>query len=497
MSPPRQLPASFSPVRRLGIALNVALSLLALLAVVVMVNYLAARHYRRFLRFDDASAQLAPPTRDVLASLTNDVRVTVLFDRKEELFDPVAALLKEYTYVNPRIRVETVDYLRDPGRAEAVIARYQLPKEGANLVVFEANGHTKIVRASELSDYNIGALFAGEKEVKRIAFRGEPRFTEAIAALEEGRSPTICFLKGHREHDPADLSEVMGYSKFARALQQKNIIVTNLLLSLTNRVPESCDLLVVAGPETPLTRGELAAINAFLTQGGRLLVLSSFYRSKFRPTGLEQLLADWGVAVGNNVVSDPITVTGNDILVTNIAAHPIVKPLAESQFYLTLPRSVGPAPATAQTADTPRVAPLFASSSAATTASDISAEGVARFDPAQDRRGAISLAAAVEKGSLPGVAADRGSTRIVAIGDSIFLDNRNLGNVANLELGSHAVDWLLDRPSALSGIAPRAVQEYRITLTRAQMSQARLLLLLVLPGGVLVLGGLVWLRRRR
>ena len=41
-------PPSFSATRRLGIGLNVILSGLAVLALVVMANYLAARHFRRF-----------------------------------------------------------------------------------------------------------------------------------------------------------------------------------------------------------------------------------------------------------------------------------------------------------------------------------------------------------------------------------------------------------------------------------------------------------------
>jgi hypothetical protein len=49
----------------------------------------------------------------------------------------------------------------------------------------------------------------------------------------------------------------------------------------------------------------------------------------------------------------------------------------------------------------------------------------------------------------------------------------------------------------LEGIGPRPVTEFRLMMTRVQQRNARWLLLGALPGAVLVLGGLVWLRRRK
>ena len=52
-------PSSFSMLRRWGIALNVAVSALALFAIVVMVNYLASRHFTR-IDFRAANAPGSP-----------------------------------------------------------------------------------------------------------------------------------------------------------------------------------------------------------------------------------------------------------------------------------------------------------------------------------------------------------------------------------------------------------------------------------------------------
>ena len=490
-------PPSFSPLHRWGIGVNVVLSVLALAALVVMVNYLAIRHFKRFHWTSDARYDLSVPTRQLLHSLTNELKITMLFDSKDALFAPVAGLLEEYGDASPMVRLEQVDYKRDLGRAQLVIANYQLPPGENDLVVFDLNHRTKVVRAAELSDYDWTRLMEGAKEVKRIAFKGEPIFTDAIAGLLDPRPPLACFLGGHREHDPASEEQKFGYAKFAKLLTQKNIIVKPLGLEGTNTVPDECRLLILAGPRDRLDPVELEKIGKYLNQGGRLLALLSRWRSQNKPSGVERMLAGWGVALGEDYVFDPAhTVTDYDLVCTNFGSHAITKPLDRSQLYLVWARSVSPFKSGATSGDGPKVLTLVATGGDGYTASDLDSAGVPRVNPQRDRHGSISLAVAVEKGSLPGVSVDRGATRMVIVGESVFLGGELIDNVGNLEFANQAVNWLLDRPQHMAGIVARPLEEHSITLTRAEMNHVRVILLGVMPGGVLLLGALVWLRRR-
>ncbi|MDB6108326.1 MAG: hypothetical protein JWR69_76, partial [Pedosphaera sp.] len=87
-------------------------------------------------------------------------------------------------------------------------------------------------------------------------------------------------------------------------------------------------------------------------------------------------------------------------------------------------------------------------------------------------------------------------TRILVVGDSIFLDNLVIDYVDNSNFAGYAVNWLLDQTQLLQGVGPRTIEEYKILMTRSQMQNVRLLFLAGVPGGILMLGGLVWLRRR-
>src|SRR5206468_9790648 len=138
---------------------------------------------------------------------------------------------------------------------------------------------------------------------RRSAFKGELMFTSALVAVTEPEPPQAYFLQGHNEQRPdnENLRDLTGCHQLSLVLEEKHIAWSKLFLVGTNDVPANCQLLIVAGPSDSLLPSELDKIQNYLTQGGRLLALLP---SLTRKTGLEKLLAYWGVEVGENVVFD-------------------------------------------------------------------------------------------------------------------------------------------------------------------------------------------------
>ena len=62
---------------------------------------------------------------------------------------------------------------------------------------------------------------------------------------------------------------------------------------------------------------------------------------------------------------------------------------------------------------------------------------------------------------------------------------------------SMASDWLLDRTMLLQSVGPKMVDQYRLLVPRTQIRAVQWILLGAMPGGILLFGGLVWLRRRK
>lgn len=492
MPAPDQIASSPGQNRR-RIAFGVCLEVVALLAILAMLNYLAVRHFRRFDLASNAGHELSPLTLQTLRSLTNQVKVTVLLDRHDpsSLFAPVSALLREYALKNSKLRVEYVDYLRDPTRAQIIKVKHHLPdSRDKDLIIFESQGHHRVVYENELSEYDwSGVLTAKTKEVKRTHFKGELFFTSALLNVLDPRPHKAYFLQGHREHKPLEETHEEGYGKFAALLAGKGILVEPLVLQGPSEIPADCEVLIIAGPHDPLPDAELRKIDKFLREGGRLFLLFGYFSAR---SGLENLVAQWGIEAGYNVVRDlKHTQTRWDVVTDRFADHPIVKPIYDAQIHLNLPRAIEKRPGFRS--ESSKLQELVFTSKDGEVLTDIR-DGMPYPNP-KDRRGAISLGVAVEKGRLEGVGVERGSTRMIVMGDSIFLGNQGIESAANRDFASLAVNWLLDRPWLLE-ISPRPIQEYRLSLTRAQMTALRWILLAAFPATGVLLGGLVWMRRR-
>jgi|YelNatPaOPRAMG01_1025707.scaffolds.fasta_scaffold04039_7 hypothetical protein len=487
---------SFSAAQRWQAALSVGLSVLAMGALVLMVNYLGIRHFKRVSLAPGRPTELSPLTRRVLQTLTNDVQVTIYFRKDEPLYDSVWALLKEYSLANARIRVQTVDYARDPGAAQLVKTRYRLSQiTDKNLIIFDCGGRTKTVSQGELSDYDTQALLSGtSREVRRTHFKGEMLFTSALLNVTSMGSLKAYFLQGHGEHQPDQEDKLQGYSELAAVLTQNNIKFDTLHLATVPEVPADCHLLIIAGPKTPLLPEELERIDRYLRQGGRLWVMFHF-DSVERETGLERLLAGWGVAVGRNVVSDPEnSIRGEDVIVSRYGSHPITRPLYQSMVHLLLPRTVAKASGASPT-ESALVEPLLFTGPHARVLTDL--RGRVAYATPQDYVGQVPLCVGVEKGRLSGVSADRGTTRLVVVGDSSFLGNQLIHSAANRDFAFLTVNWLLDRTQFIGPLGPKPIKEYKLHMTQSQLAAVRWVLMLGMPGSVLLLGLVVSLRRRK
>jgi hypothetical protein len=481
---------SFSPGRRWKIGLDVVVRTALVLAVVVMVNYLGAKFYSRFYLSSQTQVKLSSRTLSVIHSVTNHVAVTVYYDKTDDWYPAIIALLNEYRSANPNITVKAVDYVRDAGEAQKVKDQYKLSSAtDKDLVIFDGGGHVKIVNGDALTQVKLEQVpNATQREFRRkpIAFNGEMNFTAMLLAVENPKPFKAYFLQGHGEPSLSESSD-NDYQKFGAVLAENYIATAPLsLLGDTTAIPDDCNLLIIAGPRTAFLESELQKIDQYLAQGGRLFMLFNYFSVK-HPTGLEPILQKWGVNVISDVVVDAKnTTSGQDVIVYNFSAHPAVNPLTQLALQLILPRPISKVDWKNPPADAPKVDELAFSSPQSTLMGDPTA--APRSYP---------LMAAVEQKPVPGVANARGTTRMIVVGDSFFLGNRQIESGANRDFAGYAANWLLDRTVLLDGIGPRPVTEFRLTMTRDQLKNVRWLLLAALPGSVLVLGWLVWLVRRK
>lgn len=484
------LPPSYSPGRKWRAACSVAMGILALLAIVIMANYISRNYFfhRAFLS-SQTRVQLSGQTLGLLKSITNDVKIILYYDKNDPMFTTIAALATEYRLANPKIDVETVDYTRDTVSAQRIKAKYQLDSPtDKDLVIFDCAGRTRRINGAALTETTLEPV-ANERErefrKRPVAFKGEMMFSAMLLAVNSSQPLNAYYLIGHGEHPADKEDDETGYQRFISLVMQNYVQVQPLTLLGTNAIPADCNLLIIAGPKTPIPEVELAKIEAHLEAGGRLLALFNC-TTVDKQLGLESLLARWGVKVGQQTVRDEQhSVRGQDIVIGSFNRHPVVNPLLLSSIHVILPRTVGRIESASTAADAPKVVEL------AFTSPDSRLNELPDAPPTN-----YPVAVAVEKGAVPGTSTEQATTRMVVMGDSLFLGNKMIDSAANRDFAGYAINWLLDRTQLLEGLGPRPVVEYKLVMTKSQLTSAQWILLGGLPGAVLILGSLVWLRRR-
>ena len=469
---------------------NLALALLVGAGILVLVNWLGARHYKRFDWTSAGLYTLSPKSTEVMKALTKPVSATVFLTEGSPLYAETQELLKRYQAASPLLTVETLNPERNPARAQAFL------KEMGDIrlsVVFRSGEKRKVVPVDALADWDFSrAEMGGEPALK--GFKGEQEFTAAILSVTQERSPKVVFTTGHGERPLSGrLSE--GYERAADLLKQDNCTVEEWDSLADQKVPEGADLVVIAGPRAAFTFPETDALLAFLRNGGRALLLLD---PEFAPgaanrlvdLGLGPVLEAYGIRLGDDIVVDPrnaLPLMGPETVVSrSFRSHPVTKLLQGLPVVFPVIRSVGAVEPTPTDVSVTVLAETSAEGWGETNLAELETR-VAKDE--KDVAGPVPLAVASES-------ATEKKARLVVVGDADFASSGGIANAANLYLISSAVNWLLERESLIS-IPPKSTDQVSVSLSRADIGRITLFVLLVLPLAAIALGLAVWLRRRR
>lgn len=472
---------------RIAVASSATAGIILAVALVGMLNWLSYRHY---LRGDWTSSKiysLSDKTKNVLKGIKDEVRVVVLMTPNTPLFTETKELLSRYEAVSPKLKVEFIDPERDPLRTKQLAQEFGV--SAANTVVFASGGRKKYVTSDQLADYDYSGMQTGQPP-KLKGFKGEEQFTAAVLAVVSPKVPKVYFVTGHGEHDPDSVGED-GMSQLRELLKRDNLEVSKATL-LSGSVPADCDLLVIAGPRTPLTDPEKSALSGYLEKGGRALVLlDPLLGAQQRPSGLEEFVKAYGVQVNNDLVIDPARKLPffdvSAVYVTDFRSHPSVDGLQGLAVLLPVARSV--TTTTAQGATSTILLTTSDKGWGETNLDLLIRTGQAQKD-AKDTPGPVALGVAAQSEKDK----DRG-WRLVVFGNSAFVTNAQIANAGNVNLGLNTVNWLAKQEQAL-GIAPRSPEQVQLFLSANQMRTVFLISLVGLPVFAIALGVAVWWRRR-
>ncbi|MEI8314133.1 MAG: GldG family protein [Verrucomicrobiota bacterium] len=493
-------PTSSGP-RRLIISANVLVQILAVLALVVMANWLASRHYSRFDWTKSGYYKISGKTQQALGALKEPVKVIVYLqpsaesDLEEKIFQDVRHLLTEFKfYGQDNLQIEYVDPERDLARAKQVLEQYKFDGREPALVIFACGARNKYVGKNEMVEMAGGMGYGAPPRIK--AFKAEGAFLSAIQTVTEGEPPAVYFLTGHGERDPENFDQRAGYSTLATYIKRDNLKVAKWNWLEQQTLPANASAIVIAGPHTKFSTAEQATLDQYLKNRGRLLVMLD----PKTESGLEVFLKKWRVQADDDlVIRKAGALLGTELLdvnavATTYARHPVTAKLTDVNTEFPYCRSVRRSKIDSGSADQPRVTELATAPATFWGETNPDTEH-ASFDPVRDLAGPLSLAVAVETGQPRGADVDLGETRMIVVGTASFVDNSAL-TAGNLDFFMSGLNWLLKRDQLLA-VGPKVPEEFRLDISPNELKAVYALTIVGLPLLVGIIGLSVWLRRRR
>lgn len=464
--------------QRTMMGVNAVASVLLLLAILVGINYMSARHHRIMDLTKNHINSLSGQTHKVLGELKEPLELTYVYAPNATQPQPSGSdqqLLDAYKNASSQVKVKYINVLNNPLEAQ-------------QLELSSFSGQPVLLIKPEKSKDN-----TNRQQVTAI---DEGNITSAMMKITDPTPKVLYFLGGHGEMSP--LNPAGKLTEVKAALEQQNYTLKNLtLIGADTTIPDDASALVVVAPEQDLSPQEVDILKKYINGKGHLVLM-------FDPPGgstskwpnWKQLLKTLGIELQDGIVLDfqqayssPQFVVGQ---VSDINTHPILRSIGANNM-VVLPgvlsmRAVTPTPPSLM------VTPLFNSSAQSQSVLPDSS------DSAKTEQGPFVLSAAIQRTQSGKLAAEPETEvsegmRAVVVANASFVTDEIFSRFANGSFLLGAVNWTVGN-DVLVSIPPKEPVTNTINITAPTRRFITLFALLVLPVLCLLIGGVVWWKRR-
>ncbi len=450
--------------------INNLITVIMVFAIIVIVNLMSSYYFIHIDVTETSLNSLNDSTIKILNKVKKPLYIQVFFKSNSQGYGFLREHLSEYEIVNRKVKIDFIDPDLSPKKA--------LEYGVSNDMIVLVYGNGADAKREDVYSYS------------------EEKISSAIQKLVINKEPVLYFLQGHGEKK-IDTYEPESFSKINDFLKESNYLTKKLLLSETHKVPEDCDVLIIASPKKELLKEELQSIKDYFDNSGKILLLLD---TEFEQgVKMKELAYYLGVYVedgiifdgGANLNGDPSIPAGKEYkphyITDNLAqtVFPLVRPLYESKSkpegdylveeliksdkrksYIELSKELNDKTLPDKDEDIMRDAAMVVSSK--------------------------KIAAKKEQAGYKNIDA-----RAVVIGDATFATDNFVDFVANSDLIYNSIEWLT-ADSNVVAVRDSDVNVKRfITLTNLAKSKILWICVVIIPLLFVLIGILVVYRREK
>ncbi len=371
-----------------------------------------------------------------------------------------------------------------------LVNKYQAIKADIELEFVNPDLNPERAKADGIQFSGQVLLKLGDK-TEAISSVEEQVIVNALQRLSRQKPRLVIFIEGHGERSPFD-EKSSGLSLLKDALAKKGFKFQPHNLLRTQSIPEDTSFIVIAAPAKDYLEGEVKIIQDYVKNGGNLLWLNE----PGGIFGLDNLEQQLGLEIREGTLIDanqalqkmlgikhPAVIAiidyGESPLTKDLTAHtlfPFATAIIRDESQENSPWKYQPLLTTLPTSwlETGEI------------------QGNVKYDDETDRPGPLDIAQALTRKNQK----SNKQQRILVAGDSNFMLNSFIGQGSNLELSSNLFNWLSNDDKLLS-IKAVTAPDTTLELPGWALYGSALYFLLALPIGLILIGTIRWIKRRK
>jgi ABC-2 type transport system permease protein len=436
----------------------------------------------------DKIFELTQQSIDFVKGIDRDVEISVLnteegFKGSDEYFTQASNVIQQYAKYNSRIKVQFVDIVKNP----TFTSEYADENPQTDDIIVKSGDNHVILSAEDL--FNIETTYNSYFQPVRYisASKAEQTMTSALLNVISDTKIKVSFLTGYEEADYTSLQELLEKNNFEVSV--KNIV--------TEEIDADTKMVVIFAPSKDYDTDSLKKLDEFLSNDDNLgkTVVYIANQNLQDTTNLNAFLEEWNMQIGDGIAyrtDDSKLMTSNNPFsaFADYGSSEYTEKLPNSGIDVFMPYSK---PIEATESDNVKVL-LQYSSQAGIVPSDANDGG--EFTAAEGMvDGAVPLAVVSTKKQYKGEETQKSNVAVIGSNMAFYSSFLSTNANNNSAYFVNMFNILAERENTIT-IESKSVEAARLGISAKQANTLGIIFSIVLPVLVLVIGLVVWIRRR-
>lgn len=251
-----------------------ALTIILVVLFCASLNYVASDRNKKWDLARFRSTRPSEVTKKIVANLSKPLKATLFFASPNEVRELVLPYFEDLQAAGGRLTVEVLDHALEPNKAR------ELGASGNGMLVLGVLDEKNPNQApTQRETINVGVTLEGsqtalssldsdvQKKLLQISRPGR------VAYFTTGHGERGFDTGGYFDLQKDDLRAPVGFLRTLLQNQGYEVKTLGVGQGLSNKVPGDAGLVIVAGPNEKILPEEVAALTAYLNDGGHLYVL--------------------------------------------------------------------------------------------------------------------------------------------------------------------------------------------------------------------------------